>query len=48
MAKASLVAAKTANDLAAIKEQLDRIEEMLKELLGQKDDKPAQEVKQKK
>lgn len=48
MAKASLVAANTAKDLAAVKEQLDRIEAMLKELLGQNDDKPAQEVKQKK
>lgn len=48
MAKASLVAANIAKDLAAIKEQLDRIEQMLKELREQPDNTPAQEVKPKK
>lgn len=48
MAKASLVAAKTANDLAELKEQLKRIEEMLERLLGQTNNKPAQEVTEKK
>jgi len=50
MAKASAVAARTANSLTEQKEQLDRIEEMLKELIGQtkvKKEKPAQEVKEK-
>jgi hypothetical protein len=36
MAKASVIASKTANELAALKEQLDRIEAMVVELLKQK------------
>lgn len=36
MAKASLIAAKTAQELAAIQEQLDRIEAMLKKLTDAK------------